>query len=127
MHQNISQHEQDLFKQVVLQHITTTLPSEEWDWFRDNRCMVNQRMVPDVKPDPQLTPAQLVNDGLTSMRNEVAQLLKSFGKQIEVVGEAVGQPVYFAQRAGYYFWSPHPHEGLMLDINLCFPSYPCGW
>ena len=82
---------------------------------------------PDAEPNPDLTPNQLVNEALTSMRNEVAHLLKSFGKQIEVVGEAAGQPVYFARLAGYYFWSPRPHEELMLDINLCFPSYPCGW
>lgn len=127
MPNSIPQHEQDLFKQAVLQHITTRLPSEDWESFRYHWCMVNQRMDPEEDPNPELTPDQLVNETLTSMRNEVPLLLKSLGKQIEVVGEASGQPIYFAQRAGYYFWSPQPDGGLMLDVNLCFPSYPCGW
>lgn len=127
MPNSIPQHEQDLFKQAVLQHITTRLPSEDWESFRYHWCMVNQRMDPEEDPNPELTPHQLVNETLTSMRNEVPHLLKRLGKQIEVVGEASGQPIYFAQRAGYYFWSPQPDGGLMLDVNLCFPSYPCGW
>jgi len=127
MPNSIPQHEQDFFKQAVLQHITTRLTSEDWEAFRYHWCMVNQRMVPEEDPNPELTPDQLVNEALTSMRNEVPHLLKRLGTQIEVVGKAAGQPIYFAQRAGYYFWSPQPDGGLMLDINLCFPSYPCGW
>ena len=127
MPNSIPLHDQDLFKQTVLKHIATKLPRDEWESFRFHWCMINQRMDPDADPDPNLAPEQLVEEALTSMVNQVAHLLTSFGKHIEVVGEAAGQPVYFAQRAGYYFWSPQPHGGLMLDINLCFPSYPCGW
>ena len=71
---SIPQHDQDLFKQTVLQHITTKLPTEEWELFRYHWCMVNQRMDPDAEPNPDLTPNQLVNEALTSMRNEVEHL-----------------------------------------------------
>ncbi|HGY1474610.1 TPA: hypothetical protein ACNVPX_006501 [Pseudomonas aeruginosa] len=124
---SITRHDQDLFKQTVLQHITAKLPREEWESFRFHWCMVNQRLVPDAEPDPDLTPQRLVKEALSLMGNEIPRLLTIFRNQIEVIGETAGQPVYYAGRAGYYFWSPQPHGGLMLDINLCFPSYPCGW
>jgi len=133
---SIPQHDQDLFKQTVLQHITTKLPTEEWELFRDHWCMVNQRMDPDAGPNPDLTPNQLVNVALTSMRNEVAHLLKSFGKQIEVVGVAAAPARLFCTaRWVLLLVSPAPrridarHQPLLpqLPVRLVTMGYIDGY
>ncbi|MGK4661040.1 hypothetical protein [Pseudomonas aeruginosa] len=100
---SITRHDQDRFKQTVLQHITAKLPREEWESFRFHWCMVNQRLVPDAEPDPDLTPQQLVKEAMSSMGNETPRLLTIFRNQIEVIGETAGQPVYYAGRAGCRF------------------------
>lgn len=122
------QHLQDAFTQVVLGHITDTLPKEAWESFRFHQCMVNEQMVPDVQADPDLTPEQLIKTSLCSMGNEVARIIRVYQqKNVAVIGEVAGQPVYFIARAGYYMWAPQPESGEMFDINLCFPGYPSGW
>lgn len=122
------QHLQDAFAQVVLKHINNTLPEEDWKGFRFHECMVNQQMVPGVEADPDLTPEQLIKNSFCSMGNEVAGIIRAYKKKnVSVIGEVAGQPVYFIARAGYYMWAPQAEGGEMFDINLCFPGYPSGW
>jgi hypothetical protein len=122
------EHLQAAFALVVLGHINDTLPKEAWEGFRFHQCMVNEQMVPGVEADPDLTPEQLIKISFSSMGNEVARIIQAYNKKnVAVIGEVAGQPVYFIARAGYYMWAPQPEGGLMFDINLCFPGYPSGW
>jgi hypothetical protein len=116
------------FKAAVLKHIQESLDADEWARLRSMAANRSRFVDYNDTADLDASPERLLDAGLSEDSISVEQTLtppfKAKAGQIEMIE---GQPVYYVNGQGIYFWGLEPANGLTLMFWATHPAYPPSW
>ena len=120
--------EKALFKEIIISHINSMLPADEWARFRALSQNEARSSLRGTVAKPDATPAELVEMALTEDAMTLADALpRPFRAAAGKVGSISGQPVYYVQGEGIYLWARDPASQTVLSVWLTHPAYPPNW
>lgn len=121
-------HNFEAFKSLVIQHVTHKMTTIEFNRYREMSINSNRSLHPDLKSNISLTLKELLDEAISEDSLSVKEIIKSMQEHgLDVIGEIYGEPVYFVNGQGIYFWGESPESLPVITIWLTHPAYPPNW
>ncbi len=116
------------FKSLVTQHVTHKMTTIEFNRYREMSMNSKRSLHPDLKANASLTLTELLDESISEDGLSVNEITKSMQKHgLDVIGEIDGEPVYFVNGEGIYFWGKSPESFPVITVWLTHPAYPPNW
>ncbi len=116
------------FKAAVLKHIAESLNAEEWGRLRSVAANRSRFVDRNDSADLKLTPERLLDVALSEDGISAEEILvPRFKARAARIDEIEGQPVYYVDGQGMYFWGLEPVGGHTLMFWVTHPAYPPYW
>ena len=115
------------FKAAVLGHIQESLGADEWERLRSMAANRTRFVDRNEVADLEATPEKLLDTALSEDGISVEKMVSSFGSTAVELGHVEGQPVYYVDGQGVYFWGLEPLSPMTLMFWITHPAYPPNW
>lgn len=116
---------EDRFKAVVLEHMLTDMPHDEWTRLRSFAEQRQNYVSPSFVADLGATPKELIEAALSEDSISLNEMLvPKFRENAVEVGRIDDCPVMYVKGRGIYAWSNDPKDGFTLTVWVTHPAYP---
>lgn len=124
---NILEANSAAFKSIVLAHMNA-LPADEWKRLRELALDKSRNSCGTDETRALATREEIVASATSQAGISVDEILiPKFRANAQEIGSLDGQPVFYVNGAGIYFWGPNPTSRSTLNLWLTYPAYPPGW